>query len=151
MTDITNIEHARVFKRMGLPLNTEVREGGEFSKEYSEHWYRLMMLKDKFDEAWLKYWKEPTPELWRTVEARFLRLNRWAYRCEDFAVGLAGGDLDNPVFETELASVEHFVLMKFLAERVTPFIAFWNDVIETLNRGEPVQFTAKDIPEWVEK
>jgi hypothetical protein len=38
--------------------------------------------------------------------------------------------------------------MRFLDERVQPFVEFWAGIINAINKGEGVNFVAKDIPPW---
>jgi hypothetical protein len=51
MTDnITKLEHTRVLKQIGWPLDTPVEERA-FSLDYSRHWFALMDASDKFMAA----------------------------------------------------------------------------------------------------
>jgi hypothetical protein len=142
---ITNIEHAKAFKRMGVPLNTPVIER-ELSDAYSHRWARLQGAKVQFSNAAHAYLlkcierKKPSPSEWGKVLRKFKALRKECWICDHFI------DPENPTGHPN--DEECTLLAVFMFQRAWPYLNFWQDIIERLESGESVPFNVDDMPKW---
>ena len=127
MANVTNVKDARAMRSMGLPLNTEVKDGGTLSAEYSRRFRAILesyhggvigaVIKqdsDKLLPAFQKFMRQVS-------RARAAKLT---------------------------ATHERAILNHFLQTRVQPAAEFWDEIIETLCSGKPVGVRLEDIP-WL--
>jgi hypothetical protein len=136
MAKITNIEHARVFKKQGLPLDMEVTEK-VFSAEYSAAWSRLIKAHQQFDR-----------KLNKLVEA--ILSDRPSERIRDrlpkLLVGIKTEMLNADAFcgrpiNGEQDEHEVQLMAYFLTERMVPYVDFFDHVFT-----HDISFSVSDVP-----
>jgi hypothetical protein len=142
---ITRLRDARVFKKLGKPLNMPVEER-TFSKEYTKHWYALNKAHDKFTIAIKNYSDGPragSSGAWRLVARHFHTIKKEMQNCDAFVGRQLRG---NP------AQHECHVMAWFLTERAMPFMSFWESLFDTLmNSDETISFNGADVPRWFDE
>jgi hypothetical protein len=137
MDNITNIQDAKVFKRMGVPLNTPITEVHTFSKAYSKQWFGLMKAHDSFCDALANYIEAQSLPTWKRVRKSFNGIVRETKRA-----GLAGGKFEDPN--------EQRLLDAFLIQRAAPFIEYWLDALDAVEDGAELRITVADL-NWTEE
>jgi hypothetical protein len=132
MSDLVNIEDAKVLKRMGLPLNMPVQHR-QFAREGTKHYTALWSDLTAFCNAMYDYRDNSTEKNfkgWKRVLGKMRRrakeLLAHADRLED--------------------RHEAACLHAFIERKVAPFYDGWCEVFEALESGEPV--TIRPINEW---
>jgi hypothetical protein len=135
---------------MGMPLNTEVKDGGSFTREYSKHWGRLMKAHSVFIRAILVYSGLATRAGWKQVKKSFKALRQEAKHCDDYLCKLLNVTNGEPKPKTELDMVQACVLGYFLKERAIPFLDFFQGIIAKLEGGEAASFRGEDVPLWTD-
>jgi hypothetical protein len=161
MTDITKLEHARVFKKAGLPLDMQVEER-MFSKEYTKHWFALMKAHHKFRIALNEAVAGPRAgsRTHRLVGRRFVSLTKQMQICDAFVGKLLGGEqLSKRKDGTASEQDQHEgqLMAQFLTERAVPFARFWQDTFERHddavrnNTSVDMFIPFSDIPPWTDE
>jgi hypothetical protein len=151
---ITNLDDARILKRVGAPLNMRV-EHLNFSEAYSRHWFALMNAQAKFQSAMFRFLldDEKRPAKWWSARRRFIALEMEVDRTVEFwAVELGGNQPYEaaPAFKSEQDAREYHLLHYFISERVWPYLDFWRDAIDEAEAGNVPTFKLSDIPPWVD-
>jgi hypothetical protein len=129
----TDINDARAFKNMGLPLNTPV-EHREFAPESTKLYLALWGDLTEFCNKMYAYHDRSTPKTFRAWKRALTKIDRDAKALFDYAV--------------DLKSAEGDVLLGFLLHRVTPFTEGWAEVFGALEDGEEVQIEPINKWEW---
>jgi hypothetical protein len=152
---VTQLDDARVLKKLGAPLTMAI-ERREFSQEYSERWFALMNAHTRFMIAVREYSDGPragSPGKWRLVRRRLVAVRKEMFNCDAFVGRLMSGIVTpgtEPVFESEQEQREYFVLSHFITERAMPFLAYWEDSIDTVSAGTGLMIRPGDIPAWLD-
>ena len=69
--------------------------------------------------------------------------------CDEF-IGELSGNVTPPVFKSEQDGQECRILSDFLLDRATPYVKFWQSVIEAVDGGMPLTIEPGDIPKWLD-
>lgn len=150
-TKPTELGDARELKRVGFPLNTPL-EHRTFSQKYSEHWFCLMTAQAKFVVAVRKFSDGPragNAGQWKSLKRRFDGVINALRDCDEF-IGKLSGNVTPPVFKSEQDGQECRILSDFLLDRATPYVKFWQSVIEAVDGGMPLTIEPGDIPKWLD-
>ena len=143
---ITRIVDARALQRMRLPLNTPIQHRF-FCKEYTEYWIALMGAHSAFMTAMNEASAGPragSRGKLRLMMRRFETLKQEIHNCDDLVGRLIAGD-------SEQDRDEAHILGHFLEQRAAPFVDFWREAIDAVERGETFSFHSYEIPLWVDE
>ncbi len=136
MTEITTIQDAKAFKKMGIPLNTPVVERRVFSEAYSKQWFSLMKAHDDFCKALVHHIEAPSST------SKRLRKSLNGIAREVKRADIRSGKFEDPN--------EQMLMNLFLVQNAVPFIEYWADAFDALDDGETFEITEDNI-RWVNK
>ena len=126
MQNVTSLQHAKMLKLIGLPLNMEVQSGGKFTKKNGVHWCRMMNAHDDFIRSLSRYGEAETFREWRRFKKSFNALLKECEHCDAYV-----GKFCNDGANVE-AKVQVAILAYFLRERAVPFLSFFAEVIDRI-------------------
>jgi hypothetical protein len=129
MANVTNVRDARALRSMGLPLNTEVKDGGTLSAEYSR---RFRAILESYSGVIGAVIKQDSDKLLPAFQKFMRQVSRAR------AAKLT-------------ATHERAILNHFLQTRVQPAAEFWDEIIETLFSGKRVRVRREDIPRLLDE
>jgi hypothetical protein len=138
MDNITDIQDAKAFKRMGVPLNTPVTETRTFSHAYSKQWFSLGKAHDDFCGALADYIEAQSVPVWRKLCKSLNGIAREVKRAE-----VRLGKFED--------SIEQALMVAFLQQRAIPFFEYWAQALEAVDDGATLEITPADWPIWTDE
>jgi hypothetical protein len=132
---VTDIQDARVMKRMGAPLNTPV-EHKVFDGPVSKHWLQIAKAEIGFDDAFAAYIERPNAgEL-----GKFRLMKR---RNEALHKAAANASLFVEQYDQDLA--QQFLLSELVGRSLNA-VTWWRDTLSACEAGETLEIALGDVP-----
>jgi hypothetical protein len=131
---VTRFEDAKAMRRMGMPLNTPVKER-TLSKQYTRLWCRYMNACYAFAKAVLNHCEKCSKKSLGQVGAAFIELAKINNRCVELS--------DNPKWDEG----ERALLLSLHQQNLWPFIEEFGPALEAIEQlGE--SFACPPIKDW---
>ena len=138
--NITSLRDAKARKKPGAHR--------EFSHEFHKHWDRLVYAQVGLLNAIFQYAAVGT-------NASIRKRRKVGHRIDDLTYAICRSDAFAARFAdasgSEQRKYEQGILASFLIQRAVPFVEFWQEAIEALDRGVSLEIKPRDIPIWFDE